>query len=115
MLPRQSQKARRRAYVFIHGVALLIGGNDLPALHIGETRFQLFEGRGDQFAEQFFGGAFGEHIDQRGQARLRFQVQMQDVAGRAQAACGVLFPVLGEFADFHDDLCAAWIGRNAMH
>lgn len=100
---------------FIHGVALLIGGNHLPALHIGEARFQLFEGRGDQFAEQFFGGAFGEHIDQRGQARLRFQVQMQDVAGRAQAACGVLFPVLGEFADFHDDLCAAWIGRNAMH
>jgi hypothetical protein len=40
---------------------------------------------------------------------------MQDVAGRAQAACGVLFPVLGEFADFHDDLCAAWIGRDAMH
>lgn len=90
---------------FVQRVAFFVGGDDLAALHIGETGFQFFKGGGDQFAEQFFGGALGVHVDQRGQARFGLQVQMQDMAGTAEGTGGILFPVLGEFTDFHDDLC----------
>ncbi len=105
MLAREGQKARRRANVLVQRVTFFVGGNDLAALHIGEAGFQLFEGGGHQFTEQFLGGALGVHVDQRGQARLGLQVQVQHMTCAAEGAGGILFPVLGEFTDFHDDLC----------
>ncbi len=105
MLSRKRQKARSRADVLVQRVAFLVGGDDLAALHIGEAGFQFLEGCRDQLTEKFLGGALGVHVDQRGQARFGLKVQVQDMARGAEGTGGILFPVPGEFTDFHDDLC----------
>lgn len=101
MMAGEGEKARGRADVFVQRVTFFISGDDTLALHVREAGLKLCERGRDQFTEQFFGLAFGVHLDQRGQARFGLQVQVQHMAGRAHAPGGVLFPVLREFADFH--------------
>ena len=74
------------------------------ALDIGKARFQFFKGCPQQLAEQLFGAALGVHFSQGGQTRRRLHIQMQNMAGGAEAAFGVLFPVPGKFTNFHDHL-----------
>ncbi len=74
------------------------------ALDVGEARFQLFKGRADQFAEQFFGAALGVHLGDSGQARSGLDVQVDRVLGFGQATLRVLFPMLGQFSNFHGNL-----------
>lgn len=104
MLPRQCQEPWGRPDILIQRITFLVGGDHLLALDVGEARLQLFQSRAKQFAQQFFRRAFRVHLRQRGQARRRFYVQVQDMAGWAQAAFGVLFPGLCKFANFHDAL-----------
>lgn len=80
---------------FVERIVFLVGGDHLLALHIRKARLKLLQRRAEQFAQQLFGPALGVHFAQRRQARRRFDVQVQDVAGGAQRALGAVFPMLG--------------------
>lgn len=101
---RQRQKTRRRADILVQRITFLIRRYHRRTLHIRQARFKLLKRRADQFAEQFFGMAFGVHLGNRCQTRSGFNVQMNRVASVGQATLGVFFPMLGEFTNFHDDL-----------
>ena len=107
----QAEEAWRRADVFIQRIALLIGGNHVLALDVGKAGFELFKGGADQLAEQFFGIALGVHLGDGRQPRGGLHIQMDRVLGFGQATLGVLFPMLGQFSDFHGNLNKAREGR----
>lgn len=108
---RQAEEAWRRADVFIQRIAFFIGGNDLLALDVGKAGLELFQGGADQLAEQFFGVALGVHLGDSRQPCGGLHVQMDRVLGFGQATLGVLFPMLGQFSDFHGNLSKAREGR----
>ena len=101
---RQRQKTWGRADVLVQRIAFFIGGNHLLALDVREAGFQLFKGGTDQLTEQFFRVAFGVHLGNGRQPRGGLHIQMDGVFGLGQATLGVLFPVLGQFSNFHGNL-----------